>query len=106
MMSFIHSLADRSFYEAQALCLRGFTFSVKKRSCKFPGKEVDKRAHEECGNNGSCSNDCTDTRYRGTGEEVESNACYYTNNVGDDPYILEFAQVPSVRDYERDSIVC
>ena len=46
-----------------------------KTVCKFVGKEINERSHEECRDYRACSDDCADTVNGGTGEEVESELC-------------------------------
>ncbi len=83
-----------------------FCFSVQKRLRKFVGKEIHKRSHEECRDYRACSDYCADTVNGGTGEEVESDSEDDADDVGDYPYIFEFALFPGVGDYEGNCIVC
>ena len=90
----------------KANLFRFLCFSVQKRLCKFVGKEIYERSHEECRDYCACSDDCTDTVNGGAGEEVESDSEDNTDDVGDYPYIFEFALFPGVGDYEGDCLVC
>lgn len=82
------------------------SFTVQERFCKFVGKEIDKRSHEECRDYSACSDDCANAGNRSSGEEVESYSQGHADAVRNYPYILEFAYVPCVGDYQCDCVVC
>lgn len=90
----------------KANLFRFVCFSVQERLCKFVGKEIHKRSHEECRDYRACAYYCTNTVNGGAGEEVESDSEDNADNVGDYPYIFEFALFPGVGDYEGDCVVC
>lgn len=90
----------------ESTLFRFLSFPVQKRLCKFVGKEINERSHEECRDYRACSYYCADTVNGGAGEEVESDSEDDADNVGDNPYVFEFALFPGVGDYEGDCVIC
>jgi hypothetical protein len=72
------------------------SLSVQERLCELSRKEINERTHEECRDYRACADDCSDTGNGSAGEEIEYNSDYYTDDIGNYPHILEFADVPSV----------